>query len=124
MKVLFVTSECYPFAKVGGLGDVAGALPKAMSKLGVEVTHNRVRKERMGHIALSAPIVHTWYSHGIPNRLALILDIPKKKLESVIYFARYIVTDVDKDKQKKVKKDKTQYNNQLFLLIINTLYHL
>ena len=64
-------------------------------KCGVEVTHNRVRKERMGHITLAAPIVHTWFSHGIPNKLSLILDIPKKKLEAVIYFARYMIIDVD-----------------------------
>ncbi|MBN2016513.1 DNA-directed RNA polymerase subunit beta' [Candidatus Dojkabacteria bacterium] len=74
-------------------------------KCGVEVTHNRVRRERMGHIVLAAPIVHTWFSYGIPNKLSLILDVPKKKLEAVIYFARYIVTDVEKDKQKKAVKD-------------------
>ncbi|MFC1780400.1 DNA-directed RNA polymerase subunit beta' [Patescibacteria group bacterium] len=73
-------------------------------KCGVEVTHNRVRRERMGHITLAAPIVHTWFSYGIPNKLSMLLDIPKKKLEAVIYFARYIVTDVDTDKQKKVRK--------------------
>lgn len=74
-------------------------------KCGVEVTHNRVRRERMGHIALAAPIVHTWFSYGIPNKLSLMLDIPKKQLEAVIYFARYIVVDVDKGKQKEVKKN-------------------
>jgi len=73
-------------------------------KCGVEVTHNRVRRERMGHIALAAPIVHIWYSHGIPNKLSLMIDIPKKKLEAVIYFARYIVTESDKDKKKEFKK--------------------
>lgn len=74
-------------------------------KCGVEVTHNRVRRERMGHIALAAPIVHTWFSYGIPNKLSLMLDIPKKQLEAVIYFARYIVVDVDKSKQKEVSKN-------------------
>ncbi|MDD3648365.1 MAG: DNA-directed RNA polymerase subunit beta' [Candidatus Dojkabacteria bacterium] len=74
-------------------------------KCGVEVTHNRVRKERMGHITLSAPIVHTWFSHGIPNKLSLILDVPKKKLEAVIYFARYIVTEVDEGKKVVVRQD-------------------
>jgi DNA-directed RNA polymerase subunit beta' len=74
-------------------------------KCGVEVTHNRVRRERMGHIGLVSPVVHIWYSHGVPNKLSLLLDIPKKKLESVIYFARYIVTEVDKPKQKQAKKD-------------------
>jgi len=74
-------------------------------KCGVEVTHNRVRRERMGHIVLSAPIVHTWFSYGIPNKLSLMLDIPKKQLEAVIYFARYVVIDIDPKKQKKAKHD-------------------
>lgn len=73
-------------------------------KCGVEVTHNRVRRERMGHITLAAPVVHIWFSHGVPNKLSLLLDIPKKKLEAVIYFARYIVVDVDEKKQKEVGK--------------------
>jgi len=73
-------------------------------KCGVEVTHNRVRRERMGHIKLAAPAVHIWFSHGVPNKLSLILDIPKKKLESVIYFARYVITSLDTEKQKKVRK--------------------
>ncbi len=74
-------------------------------KCGVEVTHNRVRRERMGHIKLAAPVVHTWFSYGIPNKLSLMLDIPKKQLEAVIYFARYIVIDVDKQKKKDITKD-------------------
>jgi DNA-directed RNA polymerase subunit beta' len=60
---------------------------------GVEVTHKRVRRERMGHIKLASPVTHVWFAYGIPNKLSLILDIPQKKLETVIYFARYIVTD-------------------------------
>ncbi len=74
-------------------------------KCGVEVTHSRVRRERMGHITLAAPVVHIWFSHGVPNKLSMILDISKKDLESVIYFARYMVTDVDKKKQKSIKKE-------------------
>jgi DNA-directed RNA polymerase subunit beta' len=82
-------------------------------KCGVEVTHNKVRRERMGHIALAAPVVHTWFSYGIPNKLSMILDIPKKKLEAVIYFARYIVIEVDEKKQREVlqavaKKEKEE----------------
>ncbi len=69
-------------------------------KCGVEVTHNRVRRERMGHIALSSPVVHTWFIYGIPNKLSLILGIPKKKLEAVVYFARYVITDIDVEKKK------------------------
>lgn len=64
-------------------------------RCGVEVTHKRVRRERMGHIKLVSPVTHVWYAHGVPNRLAMILNIPQKKLETVIYYARYVVIDVD-----------------------------
>ncbi len=64
-------------------------------RCGVEVTHKRVRRERMGHIHLVSPVTHVWFSHGVPNKLALLLDIPQKKLETVIYYARYVVTSVD-----------------------------
>ncbi len=70
-------------------------------RCGVEVTHKRVRRERMGHIKLSAPVTHVWYANGVPNRLAVILDIPQKKLETVIYYARYVVTGVNDDEQQK-----------------------
>jgi len=63
-------------------------------RCGVEITHKRVRRERMGHITLACPVAHTWFSNGIPNRLALIIDIPQKKLETVIYYARYVITNV------------------------------
>jgi len=86
-------------------------------KCGVEVTHKRVRRERMGHIKLAAPVIHVWYSYGVPNKLALMLDIPQKKLETVIYFARYLVTNVDLDKQvevmEKIKADKDEENKEL-----------
>ncbi len=70
-------------------------------RCGVEVTNKRVRRERMGHIELSSPIVHIWYSFGVPNRLSMILDIPHKKLEAVIYFASFLVVDVDEDAKAK-----------------------
>lgn len=66
-------------------------------KCGVEVTHKRVRRERMGHIKLACPVTHVWYSHGVPNKMSLLLGIPQKKLETVIYFARYLVTEIDHD---------------------------
>jgi DNA-directed RNA polymerase subunit beta' len=69
-------------------------------KCGVEVTHKRVRRERMGHIKLAAPATHVWFAHGVPNKMALILGITQKKLETVIYFARYLVTNVNQDKKK------------------------
>ncbi len=62
-------------------------------RCGVEVTTSKVRRERMGHIELAAPIAHIWYFKGIPSRIALILDISPRSLEKVIYFASYIVVD-------------------------------
>ena len=62
-------------------------------RCGVEVTKSKVRRERMGHIELAAPVAHIWYFKGIPSRIALMLDISPRNLERVIYFASYIVTD-------------------------------
>ena len=62
-------------------------------RCGVEVTKSKVRRERMGHIELAAPVAHIWYFKGIPSRIGLVLDISPRNLEKVIYFASYIVTD-------------------------------
>ena len=62
-------------------------------RCGVEVTKAKVRRERMGHIELAAPVAHIWYFKGIPSRIALLLDISPRNLEKVIYFASYVVTD-------------------------------
>ena len=62
-------------------------------RCGVEVTTSKVRRERMGHIELAAPIAHIWYFKGIPSRIGLLLDISPRNLEKVIYFASYIVID-------------------------------
>ena len=62
-------------------------------RCGVEVTKAKVRRERMGHIKLAAPVSHIWYFKGIPSRMGLILDITPRNLEKVLYFAAYIVTD-------------------------------
>ncbi|MBQ9297635.1 MAG: DNA-directed RNA polymerase subunit beta' [Clostridia bacterium] len=62
-------------------------------RCGVEVTKSKVRRERMGHIELAAPVAHIWYFKGIPSRIALMLDISPRGLEKVIYFSAYIVTD-------------------------------
>jgi DNA-directed RNA polymerase subunit beta' len=62
-------------------------------RCGVEVTTSRVRRERMGHIELAAPVTHVWFLRGIPSRIALLLDIPLRVLEKVVYFASFIVTD-------------------------------
>ncbi|WP_300615015.1 DNA-directed RNA polymerase subunit beta' [uncultured Lactobacillus sp.] len=62
-------------------------------RCGVEVTTSHVRRERMGHIELAAPVTHIWYFKGIPSRMGLVLDVSPKQLEEVIYFAAYIVID-------------------------------
>lgn len=68
-------------------------------KCGVEVTLSKVRRERMGHINLASPVAHVWYFRGTPSRLSLLLNIPAKSLESVIYFAQYLITDVEEEKR-------------------------
>jgi len=64
-------------------------------RCGVEVTRSKVRRERMGHIELAAPVTHIWYFKGVPSRLGYLLDLAPKDLEKVIYFAAYIITSVD-----------------------------
>ena len=66
---------------------------KICDRCGVEVTRAKVRRERMGHIELAAPVSHIWYFKGIPSRIGLMLDISPRMLEKVLYFAMYIVTD-------------------------------
>ncbi len=66
-------------------------------RCGVEVTRSKVRRDRMGHIELAAPVSHIWYFKGSPSRLGYLLDIPPKELEKVLYFASSIVTSVDKE---------------------------
>jgi DNA-directed RNA polymerase subunit beta' len=74
-------------------------------KCGVEVAHSSVRRERTGHIELAAPVTHIWFVKLVPSRLGLLLDLSPRELESVIYFARYIVISVDKEaKEKKLHK--------------------
>ena len=72
---------------------------KICDRCGVEVTRSKVRRERMGHIELAAPVSHIWYFKGIPSRMGLILDISPRMLEKVLYFALYIVTDPGKAKE-------------------------
>jgi len=69
-------------------------------KCGVEVTLSRVRRERMGHISLACPISHVWFFKGIPSKLSLLLDITPRDLSGVIYFARYLVLEIDEQKRK------------------------
>ena len=66
-------------------------------RCGVEVTRAKVRRERMGHIELAAPVTHIWYFKGVPSRLGYLLDLAPKDLEKVIYFAAYMITSVDEE---------------------------
>jgi DNA-directed RNA polymerase subunit beta' len=68
-------------------------------RCGVEVTRAKVRRERMGHIELAAPVTHIWYFKGVPSRLGYLLDLAPKDLEKVIYFAAYMITSVDEDER-------------------------
>ena len=82
--------ECYcgKYKRIRHAGTVC-------DKCGVEVTRAKVRRERMGHIELAAPVAHIWYVKGTPSRLGLLLDITPRNLERVLYFASYLVTQVD-----------------------------
>jgi DNA-directed RNA polymerase subunit beta' len=73
-------------------------------KCGVEVTRSSVRRERMGHIALAAPVAHVWYTRRVPSYLGLLLDISRRNLDRVLYFAQYVVTQVDEEARRKALK--------------------
>ncbi|BAJ63120.1 DNA-directed RNA polymerase subunit beta' [Anaerolinea thermophila] len=73
-------------------------------KCGVEVTRSSVRRERMGHIELATPVAHIWYTRRIPSYLGLLLDISRRNLDRVLYFAQYVVTHVDEDARQKALK--------------------
>lgn len=69
-------------------------------KCGVEVTLSRVRRERLGHISLACPVGHVWFFKGASSALALLLDLQQKSLESIVYYASYLITKIDEDKKK------------------------
>lgn len=81
-------------------------------RCGVEVTRSKVRRERMGHIELAAPVTHIWYFKGVPSRLGYLLDLAPKDLEKVIYFAAYMITSVDEDAR---HKDLTELEGKIGL---------
>ena len=68
-------------------------------RCGVEVTRAKVRRERMGHIELAAPVTHIWYFKGVPSRLGYLLDLAPKDLEKIIYFAAYLITTVNDEER-------------------------
>ncbi len=86
---------------------------KVCDRCGVEVTRAKVRRERMGHIELAAPVSHIWYFKGIPSRMGLLLDISPRMLEKVLYFALYIVTDPGsvRELQKKQMLNEKEYRD-------------
>lgn len=74
-------------------------------RCGVEVTRSKVRRERMGHIELAAPVCHSWYLKGVPSPISLLLDMSRRTLEEVVYFASYIVTSVNAEKIQRRRSD-------------------
>ena len=83
-------------------------------RCGVEVTRSKVRRERMGHVDLAAPVSHIWFFKGVPSRIGYLLDMAPKELEKVLYFAASIVTWVDDDaREKDVKKLEKEINKVL-----------
>lgn len=71
-------------------------------RCGVEVTTSRVRRERMGHIELAAPIVHIWYYKATPSRIGLLLNLSTNEIEKILYFVKYVVTEVNEDQKKNI----------------------
>jgi len=81
-------------------------------RCGVEVTTSKVRRERMGHIALAAPVTHLWYLRNTPSPIGVILDVPQKDLESVVYFTKYLVISVDDSKRKEAVENLHQHSQK------------
>jgi DNA-directed RNA polymerase subunit beta' len=82
-------------------------------KCGVEVTRSSVRRERMGHIELAAPVAHIWYTRRVPSYLGTLLDISKRTMDRVLYFAQYVITHVDEDaRQKALKRLDVEFEEQ------------
>jgi DNA-directed RNA polymerase subunit beta' len=88
-------------------------------RCGVEVTRSKVRRERMGHIELAAPVTHIWYFKGVPSRLGYLLDLAPKDLEKVIYFASYMITRVDDERRHKdlpkMEKEIAEEKNEMMV---------
>ncbi len=100
--------ECYcgKYKKVRNKGVIC-------DKCGVEVAHSSVRRERMGHIQLAAPVAHIWFVKVTPTRLGLLLDLSPRKLEQVIYFAKFVITHVDETARQQAMnalKDEMEYD--------------
>ncbi|MFB3097836.1 MAG: DNA-directed RNA polymerase subunit beta', partial [Dehalococcoidia bacterium] len=82
-------------------------------RCGVEVTRSKVRRERMGHIRLAAPVTHIWFSKTTPSRLGLLLDLSPRNLERVLYFAQHIIVSVDEDaRQETLEEEQASYDRE------------
>ncbi len=81
-------------------------------RCGVEVTTSKVRRERMGHIVLAAPVTHLWYLRNTPSPIGVILDVPQKDLEAVVYFTKYLITSVDDSKRKEALENLRQLSQK------------
>lgn len=90
-------------------------------RCGVTVEHSKVRRERMGHITLAAPVAHIWFARGVPSRLALLLDISPRNLERVLYFAQYVITSVNADACKQKLDDYSSRKKQELLTALAEL---
>jgi len=99
--------ECYcgKYKRIRHAGTVC-------DKCGVEVTRSKVRRERMGHIELAAPVAHIWYVKGTPSRLGLLLDISPRNLERVLYFASYLITSVDQEAKAAAIEEINEYHEE------------
>ena len=85
-------------------------------RCGVEVTRSKVRRERMGHITLAAPVAHIWFSKGTPGRLGLLLDLSPRNLERVLYFAQHIVVSVDEEaRTTAIEEEKNKFEQEVQL---------
>ena len=83
-------------------------------RCGVEVTRSKVRRERMGHIRLAAPVAHIWFSKSTPSRLGLLLDLSPRNLERVLYFAQHIIVFVDEEaRQQTIEEETTKYDREI-----------
>ncbi len=101
-------------------------------RCGVEVTRSKVRRERMGHVELAAPVCHIWYLKGVPSPIALIIDISPRQIEKVIYFASFIIIDIDQDAinelvpeiKQRVEDEKLAIQDQMRELEVESLQRL
>src|SRR3989339_1652226 len=82
-------------------------------KCGVEVTHSMVRRERMGHIELASPVTHIWFLRGVPSKIGTLLELSIQALEKVVYFASYIITDVNEEaRQQTIEQVRQEYKGK------------